>query len=110
MTTLATAINWFKSHPWETIQYLLFMWGIANVIWAQWPKPKSERAEAVWKWLHHLFQLVATTADAKGTFTWPSIVRAVMAAVLKVPTPDPFALSQKPITAETAGAEDGPHE
>ena len=110
MTTILAMANWLKGHPWETVQYLLLIWGVANVVWAQWPKPKSERAETVWKWLHHLFQLVATTAEAKGTFTWPSLVRALLAAVLKVPTPDPFQPSQIPSKIESPGAQERSHD
>jgi len=86
--TLLSAFVWVKAHPFETLQWLLFAWGIANVLWAQWPKPKSERAQKVWAFLHHLFQLIATTSEAKGTFTWPSIVRAVLGGLVKAP--DPF--------------------
>lgn len=88
MQTILAMYTWVIAHPWECVQWILFAWAIANVIWAQWPKPKSDKALAVWKAIHHVFQLISTSAGAKGTFTWPSLIRAVLGALLS--GPDPF--------------------
>ena len=89
MQTILAIYTWVMAHPFECVQWLLFAWGIANIVWAQWPKPKSDKAQTLWKAIHHVFQLISTSAGAKGTFTWPSLIRAVLGALLSAP--DPFA-------------------
>lgn len=90
MDQLLEIYSWCAAHPKETAEVVLFVWGIANVVWALWPRPHSDRGQKVWKWLHALLGLVATHTTAKGTFTWPSLVRTVVTGVLKVQAPDPF--------------------
>lgn len=99
MDTFLSCWAWVKSHPMDCVQYLLIAWAVANVVWAQWPKPKSDKAQAVWKLLHHVFQLIATTAKAQGTFTWPSLIRAIIGGIMA--SPDPFA-DQTPKLAQPA--------
>ena len=70
------------------MQSLIILWGIANVLWALWPKPKSERAQRIWMLLHHVMQLVVTTSRASGTLTWPFLLRAVGTQLFQ--GPDPF--------------------
>ena len=86
----ARIFAWVAAHPFETVQGVLLVWGVLNVLWAQLPKPTSPFGIAVWKWTHTIFLLVSTHASAGGTFTWPSLIRAVMAGLLNQPAPDPF--------------------
>ena len=81
---LSAAHTWISLHPTQTLEILLVMWGLANIVWAQWPKPHSAQAQKFWTGIHDALLLVATHASAKGTFTWPSIIR------LFTQGPDPF--------------------
>ena len=89
---------YIKAHPIETVQWLLLAWGALNVAWAQWPMPKSAKAQAVWKVIHHVFQLIATSAGSAGTFTWPSLLRGILATFTSVPNPfEPAEPAVKPL-------------
>lgn len=88
MQTLITAFEWVKQNPMACVEWIIVAWTIANIVWAQWPKPKSPQAEAVWRAVHHVLQLIATTAKGAGTFTWPSLLRLLIGQALKAP--DPF--------------------
>lgn len=88
MQSLLLAFEWIKANPWETIQWIIFVWSILNIVWAQWPRPKSPKAEVIWKFVHHVFQLIVTAAQAKGTFTWPLLARVLLRGMLTAP--DPF--------------------
>lgn len=78
---------WVKGHPVDFVQYVILAWGVANVLWAQWPKPKSEWGKKVWIAVHHGLQLMVTTTQALGTFTWPSLIRALFKAWVQAPNP-----------------------
>lgn len=90
MTYVLAAYAWVCAHQSLTVEIVLMIWGLANVAWAQWPKPHSAKAQSVWKMLHSIFQLIVTHASAGGTFTWPWLVRSVMNSVLGPASPDPF--------------------
>jgi hypothetical protein len=87
---LASVYEWCAHNPMQVVQVLLAIWALANVVWAVWPRPKSERWQTVWKILHTVFGLIATHSSASGTFTWPSLIRFVVQGVMKLPAPDPF--------------------
>ena len=101
MQTILDAYAWIKDNPASALQALFAIWAVANVVWAQWPQPKSPLAMKVWAGIHHGMQLIATSAQAAGTFTWPSLVRILLYRFL-VPTINPFA----PISEKTDGAQD----
>ena len=90
MSAVVSAFAWIKAHPAECVQYLAAAWAIANVLWAQWPKPKSPKAQAIWQWVHTIMQLVVTHSSAAGTFTWPAIIRSVLTAFTQMKAPNPF--------------------
>jgi len=83
-TFLYTAYAWLAAHPQQAIEGLLLFWGLANVVWSQWPKPHSPFAQKVWAGLHDALLLVSTHATQPGTFTLPGILR------IFVQGPDPF--------------------
>lgn len=83
-------LAWIYYNPEAVINASLFVWAIANVVWAQLPRPRSKARLRVWRGLHSVFGLVATHSTAPGTFTWPSLARAIVSGVLKLPAPDPF--------------------
>lgn len=108
MQTIMQVYAWVVAHPFECVQYLALFLAVANVLWAQWPKPKSDKAQAIWKAVHHALQLVVTSAGAKGTFTWPSLIRAVLNSLLKGPDPFDTPADPAPVAApEPSGAKDG---
>ena len=90
METAKVVFGWIQDHPEAFVQLLVLVWAVLNVIWAQWPKPHSLPGQRVWKVIHGVFGLVATHATTRGTFTWPSLLRALVVGVLKLPAPDPF--------------------
>lgn len=90
MTYLTQTYSWIAAHPAASVQYLLLAWGLANILWAQWPKPHSPTGIAIWKFLNRALLLVSTHSTAQGTFTWPSLIRAVLAGLLNKPVADPF--------------------
>ncbi len=85
LATLASVLAWAQAHPGTVIEYLLALWAIVNVVWSQWPRPKSAKAERIWGVIHSLLQLVVTHSTAPGTFTLPWLVRLLVSA------PDPLA-------------------
>ena len=89
MNTITSAWNWVLDNPGESLQVLLILWGVVNVIWAQIPKPKDPRAQRVWMLIHHVLLLAVTSSRSPGTFTWPSVMRAIGGELLS--SPDPFA-------------------
>lgn len=98
IATIQSAIAWAQAHPGTVIEYLLAMWAIANVVWSQWPRPKSAKAERIWGVIHSLLQLVVTHSTAPGTFTLPWLVRLLVSA------PDPLAqLPVLQVSADPAG-------
>jgi hypothetical protein len=97
MNYLVSAWSWIWTHQSTVIEILLLAWGIANVVWAQWPKPVSPKAQNILKIVHAVFQLIVTHASTGGTFTWPWLIRAAMNSVFGPATPDPFGGSTEPL-------------
>ena len=102
MDTVQAVFAWASEHPESVVQIVLMLWAVANVVWAQLPKPKTQKAQWAWKFIHTIFGLVSTHATAKGTFTWPSLLRAVMTGMFKKGGPDPF------VDADGDGKPDSP--
>jgi hypothetical protein len=81
---LYTAYAYLAAHPQQTVEGLLVFWGLANIVWAHWPKPVSPAAQKVWAGLHDALLLISTHASQPGTFTLPGIAR------IFVKSQDPF--------------------
>ena len=88
MEFVKTLYTWLADNPETVLQVVFVLWAAANVVWAQWPKPKTDRAEQIWKWVHFVMGLITTHATAKGTFTWPQLLKPILDKVVE--TPDPF--------------------
>lgn len=102
VTSFESVYVWLQAHPDFALQAVVIAWGLLNVVWAQLPKPQSEKWQKVWVWTHHLLQLIVTHASDKGTFTWPSLVRLLM-----VDAGSPFGEADRPKT--DADSSDGDH-
>jgi hypothetical protein len=71
------------------LTYLMLVWVVLNLLWAQVPRPEDERLEKIWRLIHHVFGLIVTHATTKGTFTWPFFL-FYLAKNLNLPTKNPF--------------------
>lgn len=84
------------------MQVLLAVWGVAQLIWAQWPKPHSEKASKIFNAIHSVFLMIVTHSSAPGTFTWPAVVRwiigffATMPQVSPISVPKDIEITDKP--------------
>jgi len=69
--------SWIRQHPTEAIT---IGWVLMNILWAQLPVSwfKNPKANKLLSSIHTVFQFVVTHASLAGTFTWPSILRALL--------------------------------
>ena len=67
---------WIKINPKDTI---FVVWILMNVVWAQLPKSwfHNPILNRILTGIHTCLQFVVTHSSVSGTFTWPSILKAL---------------------------------
>jgi hypothetical protein len=78
MTHLLDALRWLAAHRQDAVDVVIFVWLGANLLWAEWPMPKSARARRIWRLVHSVLQLVVTHRSEPGTFTLPWLARIAL--------------------------------
>jgi hypothetical protein len=73
--------NLILAHPYEA---LVCLWILANVAWAQLPRPTNPTLLRLWTAVHAILGLAVTHSKEEGTFTMPSILRAFVEGMLEI--------------------------
>ena len=84
MLMLATIFAWIKANP---VMCVLVAALVLNVLFAQLPKPTTERGLKIWNFFRTIGLVFSTHSTEPGTFTWPMVLKWILDAIVPIPEP-----------------------